>query len=189
MLCDNYLDIYRESIDLSTARGLDKRTISDLATMRFVREGFKVIIMGPTGVGKTFLASALGHSACRNNVVTLFFRMNHLLEQLAWYRAKGGYLNLLKRLVGCELLILDDFGIKPLLAQQYQDFYDILDERGEGKPLVMTSQLPVENWKEVIADPVSCEAISDRIASGAIKIILKGNSYRCKRDLSAGSNE
>ena len=107
--------------------------------------------------------------------------MNTLIEQTNLARAKGTYLNLVRRLTGPDLLILDDFGIKPLLAQHYQDLYDIIDERGEGRSTIVTSQLPVANWSEVIDDPVSCEAITDRLASRAIKLEMKGPSQRGKR--------
>ena len=170
-----------ESFDWSTPRGLDKKLVNDLASCRFVRDGHTVIIMGPTGVGKSFIASALGNAACRNGLTTFFYRMNTLIEQIGLARAKGTYLNLVRKLGGCELLILDDFGIKPLTPQQYQDLYDILDERSEGRATIVTSQLPIANWNEVIADPVTCEAVTDRLAARAIKIQMKGASYRRRR--------
>ena len=108
-------------------------------------------------------------------------RMNSLIEQLTLARAKGTYLNLIKRLASCELIILDDFGIKPLSPQQYQDFYDVIDERGEEKTTIITSQVPVENWPEIIPDPVTCEAVSDRLSSIATKLVMSGPSYRGKK--------
>lgn len=170
-----------ENLDLKSERGLDKRQIKDLATCRFLDDGLNILILGPTGVGKTHLASAIGNAACRQGHTTLFFRMNALIEQLMLARAKGTYLNLLKRLAGCDLLILDDFGIKPLEPQHYQDLYDVIDERGEEKSTIVTSQLPVENWSEVITDPVTCEAITDRLTSVAIRLVMQGASYRPKR--------
>lgn len=170
-----------ESLDLSTPRGIDKKLMADLCGCRFIRDGLNILVLGATGVGKTFLASAIGNAACRSGYSTLFFRMNTLIEQTTLARAKGTYLNLLRRLTVADLLILDDFGIKPLLPQQYQDLYDILDERSEGKSTIITSQLPVANWSEVIADPVSCEAISDRLASRAIKLDVIGPTQRLKR--------
>ena len=146
-----------ESLDLPTQRGLDKKQLADLGGGRFIREGLNILILGPTGVSKTFLASAVGNAACRAGHSTLFCRMNTLIEQTILARAKGTYLNLIRRLTTPDLLILDDFGIKPLLPQHYQDLYDILDERGEGKSTIVTSQLPVANWSEVIDDPVSCK--------------------------------
>lgn len=170
-----------ESLDLQIPRGLDKKQIADLGGGRFIRDGLNILVLGPTGVGKTFLASAIGNAACRSGYSTLFFRMNTLIEQTTLARAKGTYLHLLRRLAAADLLVLDDFGIKPLQPQQYQDLYDILDERSEGKSTIITSQLPVTNWNEVIGDPVSCEAITDRLASRAIKLEMKGPSQRHRR--------
>jgi DNA replication protein DnaC len=170
-----------EEIDVKLDRGLDKRQLKELATCRFIDDGINVLIMGPTGVGKTYLATAIGNAACRRGHSTIFFRMNALIEQMLLARAKGTYLNLLKRLAGCDLLILDDLGIKPLEAQHYQDFYDVLDERGEEKSTIVTTQLPVENWSEVIADQVACEAITDRLSSISIRLVMQGASYRPKR--------
>jgi len=170
-----------ESLDLKLDRGLDKRQIKELETCRFLDDGINILIMGPTGVGKTYLATAIGNAACRRGHSTIFFRMNALIEQMLLARAKGTYLNLLKRLAGCDLLILDDLGIKPLEAQHFQDLYDVIDERGEEKSTIVTSQLPVENWSEIIADPVACEAITDRLSSIAIRLVMQGSSYRPKR--------
>jgi len=170
-----------EAIDFAVSRGMDKKQIAGLAGGRFIREGLNVLILGPTGIGKSFLASALGNAACRHGHTTLFYRMNALIEQMTLARAKGTYLNLLRRLAGCELLVLDDFGIKPLAPQQFQDLYDVIDERGECQSTIITSQLPVDNWGEVIADPVTCEAITDRIVSRALTVQMKGPSYRPRR--------
>lgn len=169
-----------ENVECGPRRNLEKRQLQDLSTCRFIREGQNVLIMGATGVGKTHLATALGNAACRNGLSTLFFRMNTLLERLIVVRAQGTYLNFLKKIAAADCVVLDDFGIKPLAPQQYQDLYDILDERAEGRTTVVTTQLPVQNWSEVIGDPVTCEAITDRLATRAIHIVLKGDSYRKK---------
>lgn len=167
-----------EAVDWNASRGLDKKQVADLSNCRFIREGQNILILGPTGVGKTFLATAIGNSACRAGHSTLFFRMNNLIEQTMLARVKGTYLNLLRRLAAAEVLVLDDFGIKPLQPQHYQDFYDILDERSEKRSTIITSQVPPENWNELIADPVSCEAITDRLMSAAVRIQMKGESQR-----------
>lgn len=177
-----------EQIDMTTERGLEKQLLNELATCRFIDDAVNIIVMGPTGVGKTFLATAIGSSACRLSYSTLFYRMNSLMEHLIIARAKGTYLNLLKKLSNCDLLILDDFGIKPLEAGQYQDLYDVIDERGEEKSTIITSQLPVESWSDVIADPVSCEAITDRIATAAIQIVMRGASQRAQKRRSSAKN-
>lgn len=172
-----------ESIDFQQSRGLDKKQISDFQTCRYIDSGLNIIIMGPTGVGKTYLATALGNAACRKGKSVLFFRMNSLVEQMHLSRAKGLYLNFLKRMARCDLLILDDFGIKKLDPNEYQDLFDVIDERGEEKSTVVTTQLPVPNWSEVIDDPVTCEALTDRLSASAITLVMKGDSYRKKRGL------
>ena len=170
-----------EDLDFTASRGLDKKVLNDIGGGRFILDGVNILILGPTGVGKSYLASAIGNAACRSGHTTLFFRMNALIEQMLLARAKGTYLNLLRRLSACDLLVLDDFGIKPLNPQQAQDLYDVLDERGEDKSTIVTSQVPVENWNEVIADPINCEAVTDRLAARAIRLHMKGESYRKRR--------
>lgn len=170
-----------EQFDTTIDRGVDKRTLNELSSCRFIDDALNIIVMGQTGVGKTYLATAIGNTACRLGYSTLFYRMNALIEQLTLARAKGTYLNLLKRLSSCDLLILDDFGIKPLEPQHYQDLYDVIDERGEEKALILTSQVPPEAWNDVINDPVSCEAITDRISTAAIKIVMHGSTQRAQK--------
>lgn len=170
-----------QEFDLKTARGLDGSTMNDLATSRFIDDGLNIVILGPTGVGKTYLSTAIGNNACKAGHSVLFFRLNSLIEQLVLARAKATYLNLLKRIAVVDVLILDDFGIKPLEPQHFQDLYDVLDERGEEKSTIVTTQVPVESWGEIIADPVSCEAITDRLVAVAIRLEMTGDSYRPKR--------
>lgn len=167
-----------ESIDYGPKRGLFKKDINELAIGRFVNEGINVLISGPTGVGKSYLANAIGNNICRMGKSVSFYRMNALVEKIHLERAKGTYLNLVRKICTFDLLILDDFGIKPLEPQEYQDIYDIIDERGDHKSLIITTQLPPENWNEIISDPITCEAVTDRIVSQAITIKMKGESYR-----------
>lgn len=169
-----------EGIDFAASRNLDKKQVAELSTSRFIEEGHNLLIVGPTGVGKSYLATAIAMAACRNRHSTLFFRMNTLIEKLALVRASGNYLNFLKRLSTVDLVVLDDFGLKPLPPQQYQDLYDILDERIETKSTIVTTQLPEQNWGEVIDDPVTCEAITRRIVEKAIRLELKGKPYAKK---------
>ena len=167
-----------EGITYEKVRNFDKKLVQDLAQLRFLDDGINILIFGATGVGKTHLATALGNHACRNGRSTLFMKMNLLIEKIALVRVEGTYLNFLKRIQAADLLIIDDFGIKPLTEQQFQDFYDILGERENGKSTIITTQLPSENWNEVIKDPLVCEAISDRLTAQAIKILVKGPSKR-----------
>lgn len=169
-----------ESFELQPPRGVDKRLLSDLGTLRFLTNGENLLISGPTGVGKSYLSSAIGHHACRQGRTVMFYRMNMLIEKFSLERAKATYLNFIKRLVTADILILDDFGIKPLEPQQYQSLYDVIDERGEDRSMIMTTQVPPENWNEIIDDPVACEAITDRLTSRCNHIKMKGKSFRKK---------
>lgn len=167
-----------EGVTCSKVRNLERKQLQEFATLRFIDDGLNIMIFGATGVGKTYLATAIGNQVCRNGKSTLFFKMNLLLERIALARAEGGYLNLLKKINTVDLLIIDDFGIKAMGDQQYQDFYDVLSERENGKSVILTTQLPAENWDEVVADPLVCEAISDRLTARSIKITIRGPSKR-----------
>jgi DNA replication protein DnaC len=167
-----------EGLTFEKVRNLDKKQVNQIATLHFLNEGTNILIFGATGVGKTYLATAIGNHICRSGKSVLFWKMNVLLERLALARAEGAYLNLLKKISAADLIIVDDFGIKALSDQQYQDFYDVLGERESGKSTILTTQLPAENWNEVIQDPLVCEAVSDRLTAQAIKLNLKGPSKR-----------
>lgn len=170
-----------ESFETKPSRGVDRKMLNDLSLMRFIQHGQNIVISGPTGVGKSYLACAIGNNICRNGFTAQFYRINTLIEKFSLERAKGTYLNFIKRLTSASVLILDDFGIKPLEPHSYQDLYDVIDERGPERSLIMTTQLPVPNWSEVIDDPVTCEAITDRITANCLKIKMSGASYRQKK--------
>ena len=172
-----------EAFETKPSRGVDKRTLNDLSSMRFINSGQNIVISGPTGVGKSYLACALGNSACRSGISVQYFRLNSLIEKFALERAKGTYLNFVKRVSSASVLILDDFGIKPLESHQYQDLYDVIDEHGSEKSIIITTQLPIKNWSEVIEDPVICEAITDRVASNAVQLKMSGASFRQRRQV------
>jgi len=170
-----------ERLDLTAKRNISKAQIQNLMELHFLKTPRNVLLFGPTGVGKTFLATALGNQACREGYSVLFFGMNLLLEKFALHRADGTFLRFRERLTKCDLLILDDLGIKPLPPAAAQDLYDILEERYQSKSTAITSQLPITNWKEVIEDPIALEAIVDRLIHGAVNITLEGESYRKRR--------
>jgi DNA replication protein DnaC len=174
-------DASMENLDLSAKRNISKTQVNDLMELTFVKDPRNILILGPTGVGKTYLATAIGNWACRHNFTCLFAGMNLLIERLAISRADGSYLKYRDRLVKADLLILDDLGIKPLPPETVQDVYDVLEERYQNKSTIVTSQLPLTHWKEVIEDTVALEAILDRLIHGAIKIQLDGESCRKKR--------
>ena len=141
-----------------------------------------VILCGPTGVGKSWLACALGHKACRDNRSVLYQRIPKLFADLALARGDGRYARLLRALGGVQLLILDDWGLEPLDAAARHDLLEILEERHGRRSTIVTSQLPVDKWHDVIGDPTYADAILDRIVHNAHRIDLTGDSLRRTRE-------
>lgn len=155
------VDASFEKFDLTAKRSITRAQLQDLMQLQFIKNPRNIVILGPTGVGKTYLASAIGDHACRNCYSTRFFGMNFLIENLALARADGTYLRFRDRLIKTDLLIMDDIGIKPLSPETIQDLYDLMEERYAKKSTILTSQLPLENWREVITDEVAYDAIMD----------------------------
>ncbi len=176
-------DACLDKLDLTARRSLSKTLVSELKHLKFINDPRNVLITGPTGVGKTFFATAIGNHACREGYKVSFMGMNMFIEETIMGRATGTFLKLRDKLIKADLLILDDLGIKPLPSTAIQDLYDILEERYQNKSTMITSQLPLTNWKEVIDDSVALEAIIDRLIHGVVKIEMKGESYRKKRGI------
>jgi DNA replication protein DnaC len=170
-----------EDVDYRTARGLDRALFQALAGGRWIEEAQNVIIEGPTGVGKSWLACALGHKACRDNRSVLYQRTPRLFSDLTLGKGDGRYPRLMRALGGVKLLILDDWGLEPLSPEQRHDLLEIMEDRyGRGATLI-TSQLPVDRWHGVIGDPTLADAILDRLVHNAHRIQLKGESLRKPR--------
>ncbi len=170
-----------EDVDYRTARGLDRALFQALAGGRWIEEAQNVIIEGPTGVGKSWLACALGHKACRDNRSVLYQRIPRLFSDLTLGKGDGRYPRLMRALGGVKLLILDDWGLEPLGPEQRHDLLEIIEDRyGRGATLI-TSQLPVDRWHGVIGDPTLADAILDRLVHNAHRIQLKGESLRKPR--------
>jgi len=169
-----------EDLDHRARRGLDKSTLNELARSRFINDHLNVLITGPTGVGKTYIACAIAHSACRNGYSARYVRLPRLLTDITIARGDGTYPKFLSQLAKTDLLILDDWGLATLNGEQRRDLLDILDDRHALRSTIVTSQLPVKQWHETIGDPTLADAILDRLVHNAYRINLKGESLRKK---------
>lgn len=167
-----------EDIDFRAPRGLDRSLLTRLGSADWVRQHQVVLIIGPTGVGKTFLACALGQAACRHGLSARYFRLGRLLQELALARADGSYAKLLQKLARTELLLLDDWGLAPLSDPERRDLLEVLEDRHGRRATLVTSQLPLEHWHEYIGSPTLADAILDRLVHHAHQLSLKGGSMR-----------
>src|SRR5882757_5871672 len=170
-----------EDVDYRATRGLDRALFQKLAEGSWIDAHDNVILSGPTGVGKSWLACALGHRACRNNRSVLYQRIPKLFADLALARGDDRYARLLRALGGVQLLILDDWGLEPLDAAARHDLLEILEERHGRRSTIVTSQLPVDKWHDVIGNPTYADAILDRLVHNAHRIDLTGDSLRRTR--------
>jgi len=167
-----------EDVDFRHPRGLDRSLALSLATCEWIRNRHNVIITGPTGIGKSFLAEAFAHKACREGFTALYYRCPRLFRELAIARGDGSYLKLLARIAKVDLLVIDDWGLSALNDAERRDFLEVMEDRQGLKSTLMTSQYPVQKWYELIGEPTLADAILDRIVHVAHKITLKGESLR-----------
>ena len=167
-----------EDLDYRHPRGLDKSLILSLASCQWVKDHNNILITGPTGVGKSYLACALAQKACREGCRTLYFRLPRLLQELTMARGDGRYAKMLINLAKNDLLVIDDWGLVPLNDHGRRDILEILEDRHNIRSTIVTSQLPLNNWHEIIGDPTLADAILDRLVHNAYKINLKGESMR-----------
>ena len=169
-----------EDIDYRTPRGIDKSVLLSLSACRWIRNHQNLIICGPTGIGKTFLACALGNKACREGYSAFYIRAPKFFYLLALARADGSYGSTLARLTKTNLLVLDDWGLAPLTDPERRDLLEVIEDRhGIGSTLI-ASQLPIENWHDHIGDPTIADAILDRLVHNAHRLNLKGGTMRKK---------
>lgn len=167
-----------EDVDAGTARGIDKPMIRQLATCGWVGEHLNVLVTGPTGVGKSYLASAIGQAACRKGLRVLYRRVPRLFEDLGLAKAEGTYSRALARLSAADVLVLDDLGIGTVKEAQRNDLLEVLEDRYGRSSTVVTSQLPIKKWHEWIGDPTAADAILDRVVHNSFKVELTGPSRR-----------
>ena len=172
-----------EDVDYRAARGLDRALFQKLTNGEWIDAHDNLILCGPTGVGKSWLACALGHKACRDNRSVLYQRVPKLFPELALARGDGRYARILRGLTGVQLLILDDWGLEPLDAGARRDLYEILEERYGRRSTILTSQIPVDKWHAFIGDPTYADAILDRLVHNAHRIDVGGDSLRRRRSI------
>jgi DNA replication protein DnaC len=167
-----------EDLDYRGSRGLKRAQIEQLRASPWVKEHRNCLVTGPTGSGKTYLACALGAQACREGYATLYFYAPKFFRALESARADGSLFQWLKKLARAPLLIIDDLGIASVTGKLYREFLEVIDDRqGQGATLI-TSQFPVNQWHEIIADPTVADAILDRLVHNAYRLELKGESLR-----------
>jgi DNA replication protein DnaC len=167
-----------EGFDWDAPVTFDRDRVRELFTLGFVERQEDVIFLGPVGVGKTFLASALGHAACRAGYDVLFLRADHMLQALHQARADHSTEKVLRRLLAPDVLILDDFGLRRLDARQSSDFYEVILERHRRASTLVTSNRAIDEWIPLFDDPVLAQSALDRLAHNAYQVTIEGDSYR-----------
>lgn len=166
-----------EDIDLQTPRGLDQSLLLKLSDCSWVNSQ-NILIVGPTGTGKTYLACALAHKACLHNYSALYCRLPRLLGELSLSRADGRYVKYMHNLLKANVLILDDFGLTPFTDENQRELLEILDDRHDKGSTIVTSQLPVKHWHETIGNGTLADAILDRLVHNAYRLEMTGESMR-----------
>lgn len=169
-----------EDIDVRTTRGLDARLLASLSNCDWVRGGQSVIATGATGLGKTWIACALGNQAARQGFSVLYTRFARLLEELRIAHGDASFSRRLNQLAKTDVLILDDWALAPIGQSERTDLLELLDDRSTGKSTIITSQLPVDRWHDYFNDPTLADAILDRVIHQSHRVALKGESLRRK---------
>lgn len=168
-----------EDIDFRAPRGLDRQSVRSLAECSaWAGRHENIFVIGPTGVGKSYLACALAQKACRDGYSALYLRATALFRELALARADGSLRNLLMRWAKIEVLVVDDWAMAPLSENERRDFWEICEDRYQARSLILTSQMPVAKWHEQIGDPTVADGILDRLVHNAHKLEMKGESMR-----------
>lgn len=167
-----------EDVDFGRARGLDRKTLLHLAESHWVSDHQVVLVVGPTGVGKTYIACALTHAAIRRGHTALYLRAPRMFDELALARADGRLSRLLASWARTDVIVIDDFLIRPLTPDQTADLLEVIEDRAQLHSTIVTSQLPVANWHEALGDATIADAVLDRLLERANRIELTGDSMR-----------
>jgi DNA replication protein DnaC len=167
-----------EQLRLDLHRNLDKNLIMNLKGCDWIRKHRDVLLTGPTGVGKSFVACALGHQACTNELSTLYTTANKLFDTLLYAKADGTYPKEIRRIAKFDLLIIDDFGLRTLDTTARNTLLEIIDDRHGVKSTLVASQMPLKHWFDIIGDPTVADAIMDRLVNGSYRIEMQGESMR-----------
>jgi len=175
-----------EDIDYQHSRGLDRKLIRTLASSEWVRQKQNILLLGPTGIGKTWLGCALAHKACRDGFSALHKRTSELLRELAVAHVDGSIGRSLLKISRIDVVLLDDFAMAPLKDSERRDFLEICDDRYQRRSMILTSQMPLAHWHEQIGDPTIADSILDRLVHNSYRIELNGESIRKKRGLKPG---
>lgn len=167
-----------EDVDYKSPRGLDKSMLLNLSGCEWIKSSQNVIITGPTGAGKTYIACALANSACRKGFSSLYLRAPRLFQEIAIARADGSYPKLMNKIARAKVLIIDDFCITPIKGAERKDLLEVIEDRQNLCSTIISTQVPIENWFDAIGDPTIADAVLDRLIHNAHKINLKGESMR-----------
>jgi len=167
-----------EDVDYRHPRGLDRSVMRRLATCQWIRDKQCVLIVGPTGIGKSYLACALANKACREGFTALYTRVPRLLHQISIARGDGSYLKLLTKISRIDVLVLDDWGLAPLGDLERRDILEIIEDRTENRSTIVASQLPTKKWYDCVGEPTIADAILDRLIHRAHELKLKGPTMR-----------
>jgi DNA replication protein DnaC len=169
-----------ENIDYLTQRQLDKNQFTNLLSLKFIRSNENIILSGPTGMGKSYLAQVIGVQACKNSCKVRYAQTSKLLNQLKLSKLDGSYLKELKKIESLDLLILDDFGLQSMDTLMREALLNIVQDRHGKKSTIIVSQIPVKKWYDLIGEATIADAILDRLVHSSHRIDLKGESYRKK---------
>ncbi len=165
-------------VDYTSKRNLDKNRFERLLSLLFLEQKENIIITGATGVGKSYLAHALGYTACQNKIKTIYFNASQMMDNLKLAKLDGTYTNIMKRIQKSDILIIDDFGLQPFDTHARQVLMEIIEDRHQRSSIIITSQIPVKEWHEMIGEATIADAILDRLVHSSHRIELEGESLR-----------